>query len=249
MTRAEIILSKINTVLANQGRWGDNNLLSIIDTAQKLIAQRTEVLKKTSLVPLTPGQVSYNLGPTVHKIYRVLYKGKVLPIRTREYLNVAKGLDWETHTGEEIECVVTNLLDIPGLRIYPAISNIEVGGIQGVVVDADDIVMTSVYGVVTDISLIPDAETVLLVYHSYLPPSITKVTDELTLSARYDEAIVRYSTAMALRQNEDTQSRSMANEELQLFQLELQQIYKDAALESTADASSFSLTYTGAFQV
>lgn len=251
MSRITNILTKVNTIIANKGRWEESNLLDLLDSAQNLIARRTEVLKKTTVVPLVEGQADYKLDEATYKIYRVLYQGKALPIRTREFLDHTVSLDWETHKGKLVELVLVNLLEIPVLRVYP----IPEGGDDeistppyGVITDITEAEFNSVYGVVTDITLSGlSTGTALLVYHSYTPPTLVDTNSELLLSHRYDTAMVHYVAAMALRQNEDTQSRGMAGEELQLFQAELQQAYTDASKEGTGDASTFAVNYRGAF--
>ena len=247
-TRIETLLTKVNTILANKGRWEEANLLDLLDTAQKLIAQRTEVLKRTTFLGLVEGQAEYSLAPEVYKLYRIVYRGQILPIRTREYLDHARGVDWETHKGSCVECIVTNLMDIPALRIYPMLGDDLDLPPFGVVSDWTNSEFNSPFGVVTDIDLNLASGEFLTIYHSYIPPTLETTADEVLLSSRYDAAMVHYVTFMALRQNEDTQSRSMASEELQLFQVELQQIYKDAMQESTADASSFAINYLGGFE-
>ena len=265
MTRIEALLAKVNIVLANKGRWESSNLLSLLDTAQKLIAQRTEVLKRTTVIDLVNGQSVYQLDNNVYRIYRVLYRGQTLPIRTREYLDSVRGVEWETHKAERIECIVTNLMDIPSLRIYPTLAIVPNWPLYGVLTSWMDMPIeppqgvctgfeadepwevNSTEGVVTNITENLMTGEQLTIYHSYVPSTLQSTSDELHLSFRYDNALVHYTTAMALRQNEDTQSRSMAGEELQLFQIELQQIYKDAMQESTADATSFEVTYSGGF--
>lgn len=251
MTRIEALLAKVNIVLANKGRWEESNLLDLLDSAQKLISQRTEVLKRTTFLELIEGQAEYTLAPEVYKLYRIVYRGRVLPIRTREYLDHTRGVDWETHKGDCLECIVTNLIDIPALRVYPMLRD-DLDDLDlppfGVISDGTNSEFSSPFGVVTDIDVSLRTGEYLTIYHSYIPPTLGTVEDDVLLGSRYDQAMVHYVTAMALRQNEDTQSRSMAGEELQLFQVELQQIYKDAMQESTADASSFGINYLGAFE-
>lgn len=252
MPRIADILTSVNTIIANNGRWEESNLISLVDTAQKLIVRRTEILKKTITIPLVKGQADYALPTETNKIYRVIYKGRVIPIRTREYLDMNASPEWETHEGDSVETIITNLLAQPALRVYPIprnIDEVEISGVFGIISDITSAAFNSVYGVVTDIELaeLVGPTDVLSIYISYSPATVADSDDALEISSRYDLAIIHYVAGMALRQNEDTQSRTMAAEELNLFQVELNQIYSDSALSGTADKSSFVVPYRGAF--
>lgn len=251
MSRITEILTSVNTIIANKDRWEDSNLISLIDTAQKLIVRRTEILKKTITVPLVKGQGDYPLPADTNKIYRVLYRGNALRIRTREYLDMHVSPEWETHEGDTVQLIVTNLLAQPAVRVYPIpsdVDEIEVSDVFGVISSVTSAAFNSVFGVVTDIELSePAGNDELLIYLSYSPATLVDEDSLLEISPRHDLAIVHYVAGMALRQNEDTQSRTMAAEELNLFQAELSQIYSDSALSGTADKSSFAVPYRGAF--
>ena len=318
MSRLSDIVDRVNLIIANNGRWSESNLISIADVGQKLIARRLDYLPKASMLPLYEGLSLYKLPTNVLKINRILYKGKLLPIVTREWLDSNIGPDWETHIGNEPKAIVLNLIELSGLRTYPTLYTrpentneeipLEDSHPWGVIATGTD----STYGIVTgseeggeaigelfidpitgliyeniptdfnlDMSLARAYSSLeaqytpaiegfasdedwgnattpigyyfkkrddhLTVYASYSPRTLTDLSSGLEIPVRYDDALVHFIAGSALRQNEDTQSRMFAQEEIQLFNDELMQLSRDVATMGTTNKEAFSTNYVGAF--
>lgn len=252
MSTAEKVLLDVNDILANKGRWSPETLLSLLSAAQRKIARRTEVLKKTTVLNLVENQAVYRLDNFAYRIYRVLYNNTVLDIRTREFADSYIGPDWESHQGKNAQLIITNLQELPSLRVYPVPSGgpyiIEGMGVA-TDVEVDGPSFNSPYGVLTSIDLpdLPPSGETLLIYHSYVTADIVDPCANLELNFMYDDALVHLTAGMALRQNEDFQNRSFANEEFMLYEAEMRTIMRDGARGSEADASAYSVTYRGGF--
>lgn len=169
--------------------------------------------------------------------------------------------DWESRTGSSIEYIVFDKLSPQQFKVYPIpVDNDEVSehvftsdlGVltdstgdtvdpYGVVTDltTTDILattFTSHLGVVTDMT---SAITSLVVYYLHRPPTLddyTKIDVEqvLTIPEDWDNALKHYMVGMALRDDKDTQNRTIGNEELGFFTAELMEAMGDSSTDFTS---------------
>src|SRR5690606_15746767 len=108
----------------------------------------------------------------------------------------------------------------------------------GFVADITDFTASSPYGLVTSfiedgveienflsnygtVSSISETDNGLTVYYIRKPKEITSLEDELEIDSMFDTAIKYYVTGMALRDDLDTQNRTLGKEELDLYTREL----------------------------
>lgn len=136
----------------------------------------------------------------------------------------------------------------PLYGIVVGIEGYTLSGDYGVVAefssDLVNVYVNGVYGLLTGFS---DESTGLTVYYLKKPNNITSIYDELEISTSFDRAIKFYVTGMALRDDRDTQNRAVGNEELQFFQIELQQADKAGRHDGTASRTQYNANYIGAF--
>lgn len=121
-------------------------------------------------------------------------------------------------------------------------------GTYGIVADFSDdylnIWSTGVYGLLVNFI---DESIGMTLYYLKKPTEITAVDQDLEISSVFDRAIKFYVTAMALRDDKDTQNRAMGNEELQLFTADLTEALRDGEQDFTATRTQYDATYIGAF--
>lgn len=252
MSRITDILTRAKDTLAPNGRWEDARLLRALDEAQKAICLRTGILRGYSLIPLLQNQATYVLPNLGHRISRVLFSNELIPVYSHDQMDKIYGYDWEKHVGTKTLAIVFTLNNSSSFRVYPVPVADTVALIEtdGVTADSEDYTLDSPFGVLTDIesdtSPIETGE-VLSVYYTKQPATLTSETDDLEISSAFDAALKFYVTAAALKDNQDTQSRALAIDELQLFDSELRQIVRDSTLDSMNNATVFSTPYVGAF--
>lgn len=101
----------------------------------------------------------------------------------------------------------------------------------------------SIYGITTDIE---EVEDYLTVYYCKKPTKITSVEDELAIDSMFDSALKYYVTGKALRDDMDTQNRTVGSEELSFYERELTEIIKHDSLDFTRnDNAQYYTNYYG----
>ena len=174
----------------------------------------------------------------------------------------------DTTTDAELSSVyglVTDLDD--GLYIYYDRS----GGLYGVVTDVSDMTLSSEYGVLADIELFTDAEAnvflngsdpeningtygvttsldadgaALRYHYLYDTDEVSSVDDTLAIDSVFDIALKYYVVGMALRDDMDTQNRSLAQEYLALYERELQEATRVSERDFT-QTTQYKIDYRG----
>lgn len=252
MSRIADILQNAKDTLAPNGRWDDDRLLRLIDAAHKRICLQTGILRGYSNIPLIMHQPFYSLPAAAHRLVRVLYQGTSIPLVSHDYLDKTMGYGWEKHVGNSVQAIVYTLANTGNLRVYPipAADSILVDPAEGVTVDSESYDIDSMFGVLTDVET-DDSPMfngdILTAYYLMQPETITSVNDDLAISSAFDSAIKFYVTGMALKDNQDTQSRSAAMDELSFFESELRFVTREATLDNTGNAGVFTPTYNGGF--
>lgn len=116
-----------------------------------------------------------------------------------------------------------------------------ISGFQGK--DKIDIEFDSPYGLTTGIMV---NSNVMTIYYLRKPKPITDLNSEIEIDDSFDRALKYYVAGMAFRDDLDTQNRSVGNEELKLYERELEQAYHDDASDFTRnDFSQYETSYNG----
>ena len=103
----------------------------------------------------------------------------------------------------------------------------------------------SEYGVTTEVTETFDS---LTVYYLRKPKTIASIDDELDIDDIYDSAIKYYIVGKALRDDMDTQNRTVGNEELKFYDRELAEAIKDDVMDFTRNSNKqYEFNYQGAF--
>jgi hypothetical protein len=272
MTRIETILLRARDTLSdpNKHRWTDEQLLRLLDDAQKTIVLQARLLRTTKVIRLVAGQAEYALPTDAHRYIRVLDDSKQnLKLVSHEQADTLFGTSWELEEGDPVEAIIYDKSNLGTLKVYP-IPTLDSALVYattdryGFVESIDTYVVNSSYGVVADFST--DLENVftddnvygvltdmaddvegLKIYYLKKPSTISSVSDTLEINDVFDRAMKYYITGIALRDDKDTQNRQIGNEELQFFQVELNQALKDSAQDGVQMHTQYSSSYIGAF--
>lgn len=100
------------------------------------------------------------------------------------------------------------------------------------------------YGTISEIY---ESDSHIIIYYIKKPSAITLVTDELEIDSSFDSAIKYYVVGKALRDDMDTQNRTVGNEELQFYTRELNEAMKDDMHDFVRTGKNHRVKYTGAF--
>lgn len=196
MLASDVILRARDTLAdPTANRWSDALLLRLLDEAQTTICFRAKVLKETRSLVVTSEQDTYSLPTNTIDIIKVKYapyKGvkSTLPIIS------------ETRLDEYLTDNVT-----PGTPLYAVKNNLS----KYIIKIAPAPKFTSI--VPFDIT----TANFLNVTYVSKPNKITALTDILDLDDTYKVMLARYVIGNALRDDMDTQNRTVGNEEIQMF--------------------------------
>lgn len=177
-TRIEDILVRCRDSLADEdeSRWSDARLLRLVDEAQKKIATKAQLLRKSFVLPLIANINEYALPSDAFLLTRaVSADGAKIGLTTHSALddmmsnaqlcdclrinNISSDAEWEYDTGTEVQYIIFDNQEPGKIKTYPIVT--ELDGTEtfltsptafGVVTSVEDDIITSVYGVVTTIA-------------------------------------------------------------------------------------------------
>ena len=137
-----------------------------------------------------------------------------------------------TITNIDSVSIVTTKPDTNGLfGSISSVTNLEVINEFGLTDDFQDInSIGSLFGVVSDITT---SDEQLIVYYIQQPKDIVNRDSILVVDPIFDPMLKYFIVGKALRDDMDTQNRAVGNEELQLYERDLQQAIRDDALDFT----------------
>ena len=194
MLVSDIITRARDTLADPSGdRWSDDRLIRLVDDGQKIIATRTKVLRTSVNIVAHPQQSNYNMPSDYDNITRCLYDGTPLEVITRDRLDEKLGSGWESNTGTP-EYLVLDRLNKEIIKLSPT----------------PDFTETVPFDLST--------ATLITVFYTKLPATVTQLTDTLELDETYKFMLVKYIVGSALRDDMDTQNRQFGMEELQIFE-------------------------------
>ena len=176
-TRVADILTRVRDSLSDEdaSRWSNGRLLRLIDEAQKKIATKAQLLRRTCQISVVASTNEYQLPSDAFLITRVVNAdGASLPIishanmdngitiednyhsHTPQSLVARKtGIDWESDVGSEVEAIIFDNQNPGWFKTYPIIDIVDGGETfitddYGVAVTIESDQMLTDYGVVVD---------------------------------------------------------------------------------------------------
>lgn len=267
MSRIEDIFLRVRDTLNDhdKDRWSDNTLLRNLNQGITDIAIQSGLFKNHTALSIVNGKDIYTLPESILRLSHCTYDWRPLPLRTSGWMDHNREPDWRfTSTDGEIIYAVFDEVRRRELRLYPrpfgdyAPVFETIDSVYGVTVDIEDYEINTPYGVVSSIAD-PDIQAesldsvygvlvsmevanAVIIYYTECPPLPTGIDQDPPLDLCFDTALKYYTTAIALRNDVDVQNRSMANEELILYQRDLDEI-KSLASTDSVSASSFESHY------
>lgn len=273
MTRIENLLIDIRDSLAdpNGTRWSDNRLLRLINEAHEDMCMRAKILRDTTFIPVSIGINTYTMQDNVYLLDKVVLNGVTLKLVTHSELD-EKHPGWELDTGVP-KYIVIDKMNRKKLRVYPTPNNYNnqedaevtfnpspygvtisidntntltpYGIVTSVINTSETISFDSVYGVLTGQSLYLDT---LVVYYIKKPDTIDSINSTLLIDSLFDKCIKFYVAGMALRDDMDTQNRTVGTEFLAYYDRDLNTLISDSTLDFTSTSTQqYETRYNGGF--
>lgn len=225
-------------------RWSNTRILYLIDKAQTDIARRANVLYKEVNVEIVYKNVDgktigykIDLPDDIIRLIKVLDENmSVLPILTTSELA-------SYSCAASCECVgnLTHVVpDYYGRNTLGLMCNPEISKVAPTIYYCYDILeCDTILPCIDSVVYIPSEVTII--YNSK-PKPITSIDDELEVGPLCEQAIKFYVCGMLLRDDKDSNSRSLGNEELQMYAVELRQLKKERQL-NFYDGTNYSIGY------
>lgn len=182
-TRIEEILIRCRDSLADEdkSRWSGNRLLRLVDEAQKKIATKAQLLRKTTTVSILANINEYQLPSDAFLITRVVNEaGAKIEVKSHADMDDLMSnillhdplsnsyrrssntqmVDaiWENDIGSSVEYIVFDNQAPGSFKTYPIVSDVANGetfvtDAYGVTSAVTEDILSDVYGVVTDIAV------------------------------------------------------------------------------------------------
>lgn len=224
MMKAKDILDNARYTLSDlaKDRWTDARLLALLNEGLTLINTKTTIFVETKIIVLTDLVADLDLSASATKIVRAEYLDEKVPLKTMDEMDSEQGKAWMTKKGPKLEAIVYSKQKRGLYRLYPVPenaqnSNISYSSPYGIITEISysDIqpVMFDLYG---DIEGIPD-DALLKIFLVRKHSNITDVNEELNIDDIVTQPLTHFIAGRAFRDNQDTQHRALADEELKFF--------------------------------
>lgn len=203
-------------------RWSDTRLIALLNNALRDVAKRTILFIEPTFYVVQNLLVDIDLTDKVVKIVRAEYLDEPLPFYTFEEMD-DKNKEWQLETGTEVLAIVYSKQRAGLYKQYPIVENaqnthVEYNQLYGVTTDISySDIQPVLADAIGDIGSVPD-EGIIKFYYVRKHDKVTDLADELQIDDLVEEPLIHYVAAMALRDNQDTQNRGMAKEELGMYE-------------------------------
>lgn len=227
-------------------RWSDARLLALLNDGLSILMMSTILFIDRKYVPVFADLEEYDISTYAAKILRVEYKGLPLDLVTHEFLdNFDKR--WKSTISSTFTHAITDKYRSGKFRLYPTVNTLD-----GTLVEQNDTL-----GIITDITYTDyqlemldslgevgtPEDSYVYVHFCKNMGKIVDLLEDLDIDDFIRVALQHYIVARALRDNQDTQNRALANEEMQFFD-KLVETYS-IARSQLYNGSSNEVTYRG----
>jgi len=222
MSRVTNLLAKARVILAdpNSTRYSDTSLLYHVNSGINNFLSSTKVSKSKLFVFLETGISTYKIQDFSQSIESIRRNDKLLPVKTVSEMD-AMDPTWLSTEGTELKYAILEGLPLGTFILYPRItagvsSVVSSNQPYGTLIDIDVTEELAVIPGDTNLEAIPDY--VVVTYIKKQPTiTISTADEDLVLDGFYDDAILYYTTGMALRNDADTQNRAFGNEQITIY--------------------------------
>ena len=231
-------------------RWTDERLLSLLNDGLTDIAKNTILFIDTMFVELINDQADYDLSDFAFKIIRVEYEDKPLPLSFFSEMDRKQPL-WQQTTGPKLKTYLLDKQREANLKVYPllqnsVVDNIDFGGNYGIMTGVTySELELNISGTLGGLGGVEE-DGFIKVFYIRKHVKVTDLTTTLFVSDVAEKPLAHYIAGYALRDNQDTQNRLIAKEELSLYEKSLEEY--NIVKAKNFSQSQFKTTYnpTGA---
>lgn len=228
----------------NGSRWSDARLLSLLFDGLTILSLDTILCMEDKYIELVQDLERYDLSERAVRFVRIEHKDFPLTIGTHEELDKLNKR-WRTENGTQLKYALTDKFR-PGIfMLYPKVPDltrtlvVNEGGPYGIITDLSytDYQLEALPG--TGEMGTPENKDWLRVYYTLKFDKPTLDTD-LAIEDFVGVGLQHYIVARALRDNRDTQNRTVGNEEYALwneliekYKIEKSKLYANAQLTAS----------------
>ena len=226
-------------------RWTDERLLALLNDGLADIAKTTILFIDTVFVELVNDQTDYDLSSFAVKIIRIEYEDKPLALTSFSEMDKKFPL-WQQTEGDKLKAYLLDKQREANIKVYPKLkntnlANVDFGGsyglITGVTYSELQLNVSSVFG---DLGAVAE-DGFIKVFYVRKHERVTDLLDELYVSSVAEEPLAHYVAGRALRDNQDTQNRTLGNEEINLYKQQLSEYTMEKA--KNFSQAQFSVPY------
>lgn len=221
---ASEIITEARYILSDtaKDRWTDTRLLSLLNDAIIDTAKNTTLFVENLFYVVQNLVVDVELQSQALKVLRAEYLDEKLPFYTFDEMDQKFGKLWQQVKGDKVEAIVYDRQRNAQFKLYPVVENainshISYSSAYGIITDISySDILPNLIGTYGDVGDIPD-EALIKFYYIRRHAKISALTDTLQIDELLKNPLQHYVAGMALRDNQDTQNRNMANEELKFY--------------------------------
>lgn len=199
-------------------RWSDERLLELLNDGLSDISINTILLRETLLYPIADGVVDIDLSTLVTRVTRVEYLDKPLLFKSFDEMDREKP-EWQLEEGTIPKAIVYDEQKTGLYKLYPIVSTaynpyIEYNSLFGIVTEISySDIAPIVANTIGDISGVTQAG-MLKFYFVRTHPKVTDINQDVAIDNITRKMLVHFIAGFAFRDNQDSQNRALANEEL-----------------------------------
>jgi len=227
------LLQKVRFTLSDvsRDRWSDERLISLINDCISQITRKTILFVETQYIKLVNNKVDYDISNIAVKILRIEYEKEPLAVLSHNDLDL-KNSSWQEQTGSKIKAYILDKQKEGHFKLYPILNNTSVtlnngninysgnyGIITGITYSEIPLVMSGIFGDISPVT----ADGYIKVFYIERHTKFTDIAQEIKISSVAEEMLQHYIVGMAFRDNQDTQSRALSKEELDMYEAQLEE--------------------------
>lgn len=226
------LLTKVRYTLSdlNRERWTDARLIALINDCMSQLTSKTILFVETAYIQLINNLADYDISNIAVKILRIEYENLPLPTYSFDDMDSKEPL-WQEKKGTKLKAYILDKQKEARFKTYPILDNTEVeqsngtitysgpyGIITGITYFEIPLVMSGTFGDISPVA----ADGYIKVYFIKRHSTFTDVADTIDISSVAEEIMQHYIVGRALRDNQDTQSRALSKEELDMYEAQLE---------------------------
>ena len=259
MSRVSDIFTRVRDKVGDKDgeRWDDARLIRLFNDCLDDISIHTKMFRGVFFIPLYRGLAVYDLPQDLIELKKVIHENTELKLRTTDTMERIAGPAWRTRTTEhELSAAVYDEMDVLKLQVFPrpvgdvftqqylfeptgfgfddnliGFTADQFGVISNLVDSQSTGNQIDLYGVLAGIT---EAQAFLVLY-TRKAKHITELASAPEVPPVYDKMIGHYIAGMLLRADTSERNRAFGQEELQLYERDLEKASGIASKNKVSD--------------